>query len=172
MCFVEHLWQCYFQVCEDNFTISTGEKLSSPWNNLFSYSAADPGGGAKGAMGPAPPPVPVKTSHKKDGHHRRPLIFHVSWPPPLWPCWIRCCYCYYWCMYKNSFLRYLTLLAFCIIDYHSHRQIFFSDFTGDGLADLLCVPKLSNSSRSLAIGESSGSFRVSLSSKTEVKDFQ
>ena len=23
----------------------------------------------------------------------RPLIFHVSWPPPppLWPCWIRCC---------------------------------------------------------------------------------
>ena len=28
------------------------------------------------------PPVPVKTSHKKDGRHRRPLIFHVSWPPP------------------------------------------------------------------------------------------
>ena len=24
----------------------------------------------------------VKTSHKKDGRHRRPLIFHVSWPPP------------------------------------------------------------------------------------------
>ena len=37
-------------------------------------------GGARGAM--APPPVPVKTSHKKDGRHRRPLIFHVSWPPP------------------------------------------------------------------------------------------
>ena len=27
-------------------------------------------------------PVPVKTSHKKDGRHWRPLIFHVSWPPP------------------------------------------------------------------------------------------
>ena len=36
-----------------------------------------------GARGPWPPPVPVKTSHKKDGRHRRPLIFHVSWPPPL-----------------------------------------------------------------------------------------
>ena len=43
-------------------------------------AAADPGGGAKGAM---PPPVPVKTSHKKDGRHRRPLIFHVSWPPSI-----------------------------------------------------------------------------------------
>ena len=35
-----------------------------------------------GAGGPWPPPVPVKTSHKKDGRHQRPLIFHVSWPPP------------------------------------------------------------------------------------------
>ena len=35
-------------------------------------------GGAKGAM---PPPVPVKTSHKKDGRHRRLLISHVSCPP-------------------------------------------------------------------------------------------
>ena len=45
--------------------------------------------------GAMPPPVPVKTSHKKDGRHRRPLIFHVSWPnppaPPPWPSWIRYC---------------------------------------------------------------------------------
>ena len=43
-------------------------------------SAADLGwgGGTKGAMSP---PVPVKTSHKKDGHHPRFLIFHVSWTP-------------------------------------------------------------------------------------------
>ena len=45
-----------------------------------SGAAADPGGGQGGH---GPPPVPVKTSHKKDGRHRRPLIFHVSWPPPL-----------------------------------------------------------------------------------------
>ena len=44
------------------------------------FPAADPGGGAKGAMAP---PVPVKTSNKKNGRHRRPLIFNVSWPPPL-----------------------------------------------------------------------------------------
>ena len=29
-----------------------------------------------------PPPVPVRTSHKKNARHRRSLIFHVSWPPP------------------------------------------------------------------------------------------
>ena len=29
-----------------------------------------------------PPPVPVKTSHKRDGRHRWPLIFHVSCLPP------------------------------------------------------------------------------------------
>ena len=43
-------------------------------------AAADPGGG--GGQGDHAPPVPVKTSHKKDGRHRRPLIFHVSCPPP------------------------------------------------------------------------------------------
>ena len=37
------------------------------------------GGGGKGAM---TLPVPVKTSHKKDGWHPRCLIFHVSCPPP------------------------------------------------------------------------------------------
>ena len=46
---------------------------------LFVNTAADPGGGSRG---PWPPPVPVKTSHKKDGRHWRPLIFHVSCPPP------------------------------------------------------------------------------------------
>ena len=40
--------------------------------------AADPGGGQGGH---APPPVPVKTSHKKDGR----LICHVSFPPPNHP---------------------------------------------------------------------------------------
>ena len=35
--------------------------------------------GSKG--GGHAPPVPVKTSHKKDGRHRRPLIIHVSCPP-------------------------------------------------------------------------------------------
>ena len=43
---------------------------------LFSCGS---GGGGQGGHAP---PVPVKTSHKKDGRHRRPLIFHVSWPPP------------------------------------------------------------------------------------------
>ena len=38
--------------------------------------------GSRGAKGAMAPPVPVKTSHKKDGRHRRPLIFHVSCPPP------------------------------------------------------------------------------------------
>ena len=43
-------------------------------------------------QGDAPPPVPVKTSHIKDGHHPRRLIFHVSCPPPPpRPSWIRCC---------------------------------------------------------------------------------
>ena len=31
------------------------------------------------------PPVPVKTSHKNYGGHRRPLIFHVSCPPTPTP---------------------------------------------------------------------------------------
>ena len=40
-------------------------------------AAADPGGGQGGHA----PPVPVKTSRKKDGCHRQPLIFHISCPP-------------------------------------------------------------------------------------------
>ena len=45
------------------------------------YAVADPGGG--GGRGPCPPPPwPVKNSHKKDVHHTRWPIFHVSWPPP------------------------------------------------------------------------------------------
>ena len=37
-----------------------------------------------------PPCPPVKTSHKKDGGHWWPLIFHVlcPCPPLLRPCWI------------------------------------------------------------------------------------
>ena len=42
-------------------------------------SVADPGGVPKG---PWLPPSPVQTSHKKDGHQRRPHRFHVSCPPP------------------------------------------------------------------------------------------
>ena len=46
--------------------------------NAFNMmSAADPEGGARGPC----PPVPVKTSHKKDGHHMRCLINHVSYHP-------------------------------------------------------------------------------------------
>ena len=55
------------------------------WINLVNvtlrgteWAAADPGGGQGGHN----PPVPVKTSHKKDARHRLPLIFHVSWPSP------------------------------------------------------------------------------------------
>ena len=60
-----------------------------PWTdvgqkwNIFSLCCQlriQGGGRTKEAM--PPPPVPVKTSHKKDGRHRRPLIFHVSCPPP------------------------------------------------------------------------------------------
>ena len=47
-------------------------------NKVVYIAAADPGGGARGPC----PPVPVKTSHKKDGRHRRPIIFHVSCSPP------------------------------------------------------------------------------------------
>ena len=36
-------------------------------------------------MPPPPPPGPVQTSHKKDGHQRRPHRFHVSCPPPPHP---------------------------------------------------------------------------------------
>ena len=39
---------------------------------------ADPRGMPRG---PCPLPSPVQTSHKKDGHQRRPHRFHVSWPP-------------------------------------------------------------------------------------------
>ena len=35
-----------------------------------------------GQRGQCPPPVLVKTSHKKDGRHWQLLIFHVSCPPP------------------------------------------------------------------------------------------
>ena len=35
----------------------------------------------QGARGPCPPPRPVKISHKKDGHQRRPHRFHISRPP-------------------------------------------------------------------------------------------
>ena len=50
-----------------------------------SDSVADPGAGAEGGMAP---PSPVKISHKKDCHQRRPHRFHVSCPPltrPLAP---------------------------------------------------------------------------------------
>ena len=47
---------------------------------LIPRPAADPEEG--GGQGGHAPPVPVKTSHKKYGRHRRPLIFHVSWPLP------------------------------------------------------------------------------------------
>ena len=43
-----------------------------------------------GRGGHAPPPSPVKISHKKDGHRRRLLRFHVS-RPPLPDHWIRYC---------------------------------------------------------------------------------
>ena len=46
---------------------------------LRAVSVADPGGGGEGAM--APPPGPVKISHKKDGCRIRPHKFHVSRPP-------------------------------------------------------------------------------------------
>ena len=51
-------------------------------------SVADPGG----AKGPWPPPVPVKTSHKKDP----PVVcgalyFMFLAPLPPWQSWIRCC---------------------------------------------------------------------------------
>ena len=35
--------------------------------------------GSRGCHGP---PSPVRVSHKKDGHQRRPYRFHVSRPPP------------------------------------------------------------------------------------------
>ena len=44
--------------------------------------------GGQGGHAP-PPPRPVKNRPKKDGHHARRLIIHVSWPPPFWSFWIR-----------------------------------------------------------------------------------
>ena len=41
-----------------------------------------PSSGSREPRGPCPPPGPVKISHKKDGHRRRPHRFHVSCPPP------------------------------------------------------------------------------------------
>ena len=41
-------------------------------------TVADPG---EVLRGPCPPPSPVQTSHKKDGHQKRPHRFHVSCPP-------------------------------------------------------------------------------------------
>ena len=41
--------------------------------------------------GHVPPPGPIKTSHKKDGHLIRLHRFHVSRPPPPPGCWIRYC---------------------------------------------------------------------------------
>ena len=49
-------------------------------NRYRDKPVADPGGG-RGGHGP---PGPVKISHKKDGHRRRPYRFHVS-RPPLYP---------------------------------------------------------------------------------------
>ena len=49
----------------------------STWYHLFQQRIQ---GGCRG--GHAPPPSPVKTSHKKDGRQRRPHRFQVSWPPP------------------------------------------------------------------------------------------
>ena len=43
---------------------------------IYEITVADPGGG-EGAM---PPPGPVKISHKKDGHQRRPHRFQQSIP--------------------------------------------------------------------------------------------
>ena len=43
-------------------------------------SSGSRGGGGRG--GHAPPPGPVKISHKKDGRQRLLHRFHVSWPPP------------------------------------------------------------------------------------------
>ena len=40
-----------------------------------------------GQGGHAPPPVPVKTSHKKGGRH---YISRFLLPPPPWQSWIRC----------------------------------------------------------------------------------
>ena len=45
---------------------------------LVLFPVADPGG----REGHAPPPGPVKISHKKDGRQRQPHRFHVSRPPP------------------------------------------------------------------------------------------
>ena len=49
------------------------------FKHTLESTVADPGGVPRG---PWPPPGPVKTSHKKDGHQRRLHRFHVSWPPP------------------------------------------------------------------------------------------
>ena len=51
--------------------------------SVASYVSSGSGGGRRG--GHAPPPGPVKVSHKKDGHRRQPHRFHVSHPPPLYP---------------------------------------------------------------------------------------
>ena len=62
----------YWLLCERS-TVSRTQLVTS---------VADPvGGGGKGTMSPCP----VKISHKKDGHRRRPHRFHVSPPPPTYP---------------------------------------------------------------------------------------
>ena len=65
----------FTSVCQE--FCSRGEGVLS--QHAFSSGS---GGGAEGAMAP---PSPVKISHKKDGHWRRPHRFHVSQPPLTQP---------------------------------------------------------------------------------------
>ena len=74
----EYIWILWWR-CQKVYTWA--KNVSSGIISYTYINSCGSRGRAKGAM--APPPIPVKTSHKEDGRHRRPLIFHVSWPPPL-----------------------------------------------------------------------------------------
>ena len=75
----------FVQIVKNSIVKGSGVTLTPHSLVGMRPTVADPGG-AEGAM---PPPGPVKISHKKDGHWRRPHRFHVSRPPPLPGCWIR-----------------------------------------------------------------------------------
>ena len=95
----EPQWSIYFLACSAvlDIDLDTFALRIPVWNfreQVLLWQLRIQGRG----QGGHDPPVPVKTSHKKDGRHPRCLIFYVSCPPPpnptptpLWQSWIRCC---------------------------------------------------------------------------------